>query len=129
MNDLDDTPKPEGELTLQQLTMPADTNPHGDIYGGWLMSKMDLAGAITAQKFAKGRVTTVASGEMVFLRPVEVGSTISLYTRIIETGRSSMRVFIDVWMTSCEGNSAKITEGDFVYVAIDDNGNTRSLKN
>ena len=129
MNDIDDEPKPNGTLTLQTLTMPADTNPNGDIFGGWLMSQMDLAGAILAHEYAEGRVTTVAVGGMTFLRPVPVGATVSCYAEALETGRSSIRTLVEVWVKSPTGNSVeKVTEGEFVYVAIDNNGRTRPLK-
>lgn len=129
MSEIDDDPKPNGMLTLQTLTMPADTNSNGDIFGGWLMSQMDLAGAILAHDYAQGRVTTVAVGGMTFLRPVPVGATVSCYTQALETGRSSIRTLVEVWIKSNRsGESEKVTEGEFVYVAIDDNGRTRPLK-
>ncbi|WP_233709875.1 MULTISPECIES: acyl-CoA thioesterase [Pseudomaricurvus] len=128
-NDMDEDPIPTGELTLQTLAMPADTNPNGDIFGGWLMSQMDLAGSIKAAAIARGRVTTVAAGSMAFLRPVPVGSTISCYAEILEIGRSSIRIMVDVWLYAAEtGERYKVTEGTFVYVAIDDNGRTRSIQ-
>lgn len=129
MTDIDEDPKPNGTLTLQTLTMPADTNPNGDIFGGWLMSQMDLAGAILAHEYAHGRVTTVAVGGMSFLRPVPVGATVSCYAEALETGRSSIRALVEVWIKSAAGEVVeKVTEGEFVYVAIDDNGRTRPLK-
>ncbi len=129
MSDIDEDPKPNGILTLQTLTMPADTNSNGDIFGGWLLSQMDLAGAILAHDYAEGRVTTVAVGGMSFLRPVPVGATVSCYTQAIETGRSSVRMLVEVWIKSNRtGGVEKVTEGEFVYVAIDDNGRTRPLK-
>ncbi len=128
MNGIDDDPKPTGKLTLQTLTMPAYTNPNGDIFGGWMMSQMDLAGSILAQEIAKGRVTTVAVGSMVFLRPVPVGATVSCYAEAIEVGRSSIRTLVDVWLRDpLEDEMEKVTEGEFVYVAIDNNGRTRPL--
>jgi acyl-CoA thioesterase YciA len=128
MPGLDEDPTPSGNLTLQTLSMPADTNPYGDIFGGWLMSQMDLAGAILAQEIAKGRVTTVAVGSMVFLRPVPVGATVSCYAEAQEIGRTSIRTLIEVWIKDCRtGEVAKVTEGEFVYVAIDDNGRTRPV--
>jgi acyl-CoA thioesterase YciA len=129
MNDIDEDPTPNGTLTLQTLTMPADTNPNGDIFGGWLMSQMDLAGAILAHEYAEGRVTTVAVGGMTFLRPVPVGATVSCYAEALETGRSSIRALVEVWIKSPTGDLfEKVTEGEFVYVAIDNNGRTRPLK-
>ena len=80
MRDIDDTPKPTGELALQTVAMPADTNPSGDIFGGWLMSQMDLAGSITASRRAGGRVATVAVDAMAFMTPVRVGAVVSCYT-------------------------------------------------
>ncbi len=128
-DDMDQEPVPSGELCLQTLAMPADTNPNGDIFGGWLMSQMDLAGSIKAAAIASGRVTTVAAGSMTFLRPVPVGATISCYAEILEVGRSSVRILVDVWLYSAEtGERYKVTEGTFVYVAIDDNGRTRSMQ-
>lgn len=124
----DEDPTPSGNLVLQTLSMPADTNPYGDIFGGWLMSQMDLGGAILAQEIAKGRVTTVAVGSMVFLRPVPVGATVSCYANPIEVGRTSIRTLIEVWIKDCRtSETAKVTEGEFVYVAIDDNGRTRPV--
>ncbi len=121
-------PTPSGNLVLQTLSMPADTNPYGDIFGGWLMSQMDLGGAILAQEIAKGRVTTVAVGSMVFLRPVPVGATVSCYASPIEVGRTSIRTMIEVWIKNCRtSETTKVTEGEFVYVAIDDNGRTRPV--
>lgn len=124
----DDDPTPEGKLALQTLAMPADTNPNGDIFGGWLMSQMDLAGSIIAAEIAQGRVTTVATGSMAFLRPVPVGATISCYCEVQEIGRSSVKVMVDVWLRIYEtGERYKVTEGTFIYVAIDDKGRTRRI--
>ncbi|MCW8125435.1 acyl-CoA thioesterase [Microbulbifer halophilus] len=125
---LDEEPQPTGTLTLQTQTMPRDTNPQGDVFAGWLMSQMDLSGAILAQSIARGRVTTVAVGSMVFLRPVPVGSTVSCYAEPIEVGRSSIRTMVEVWLTRVDsGEQEKVTEGEFVFVAIDDHGRTRPL--
>ncbi|MBQ0796455.1 MULTISPECIES: acyl-CoA thioesterase [Zhongshania] len=126
MRDIDDTPKPTGELALQTVAMPADTNPSGDIFGGWLMSQMDLAGSITASRRAGGRVATVAVDAMAFMTPVRVGAVVSCYTEILDVGRSSIRVRVEVWITSLhQDEPAKVTEGEFVFVAIDGNGRTR----
>lgn len=128
--DDDAEPTPNGKLTLQTLAMPADTNPNGDIFGGWLMSQMDLAGSILAAEIAGGRVTTVATGSMAFLRPVPVGATISCYCEVQEIGRSSVRILVDVWLRIySSGERYKVTEGTFIFVAIDDNGHTRRIKN
>ncbi|MCK7597998.1 acyl-CoA thioesterase [Microbulbifer sp. CAU 1566] len=128
MSAIDEEPQPTGTLTLQTQSMPRDTNPQGDVFAGWLMSQMDLAGAILAQSIARGRVTTVAVGSMVFLRPVPVGSTVSCYAEAVEVGRSSIQTMVEVWLTRVDtGEQVKVTEGEFVFVAIDDRGRTRPL--
>ncbi|WP_372749266.1 acyl-CoA thioesterase [Litorivivens sp.] len=124
MRNIDDTPQPAGELALQTLAMPADTNPSGDIFGGWLLSQMDLAGSITASRRAQGRTATVAVTGMAFLTPVKVGSVVSCYTDIVEVGRSSIRINVEVWINPHK-SPVKVTEGEFVFVAIDENGRTR----
>lgn len=127
-DDDDLEPTPSGELVLQTLAMPKDTNSNGDIFGGWLMSTMDLAGAIAAREVAKGRVTTVAAGRMAFLCPVPVGSTVSCYCEILSIGRASITCLIEVWVKQFDRNQLKkVTEAEFVYVAIDDNGRTRPI--
>ncbi len=126
MRDIDDTPLPSGELALQTLAMPADTNPSGDIFGGWLMSQIDLAGSITASRRAQGRTATVAVTGMAFLTPVKVGSVVSCYTDIVEVGRSSIRINVEVWINPHK-EPVKVTEGEFVFVAIDDRGRTRAV--
>ncbi|MBB5211703.1 acyl-CoA thioesterase [Microbulbifer hydrolyticus] len=128
MSAIDEEPQPSGTLTLQTQSMPRDTNPQGDVFAGWLMSQMDVAGAILAQSIARGRVTTVAVGSMVFLRPVTVGSTVSCYAETLEVGRSSIKTLVEVWLTRVDtGEQVKVTEGEFVFVAIDDRGRTRPL--
>ena len=125
---IDEEPTPSGELCLQTVAMPGDTNPNGDMFGGWLMSQMDLAGSIKAAEIAKGRVTTVAVSSMSFLRPVPVGSIIGCYAELSERGRSSVTIDIDVWLKIPEsGVNYKVTDGTFVYVAIDGNGRTRPI--
>lgn len=121
-------PTPRGELTLQTLSMPANTNPYGDIFGGWLLSQMDIAGAVLAQDIAKGRVTTVAVSEMAFLRPVPVGAVVSCYAHCKKIGVTSLRILIEVWIKDLNaGQIIKVTEGEFVYVAIDDKGKKRQI--
>lgn len=130
MNDIDSTPVPHGELALQTVAMPADTNPSGDIFGGWLMSQMDIAGMVTAGDVAGGRVATVAINGMVFLTPVHVGAVVSCYCDVLEIGRSSIRIVVEVWINSKhDGDPIKVTEGEFVFVAIDENGRTRAIEN
>jgi acyl-CoA thioesterase YciA len=133
MNDItedenDDFPTPNGELALQTIAMPADSNSDGDIFGGWLVSQMDLAGAVTANRLARGRVATVAIDSMVFLRPVAVGSVISCYTHVQEIGRSSMTIIVEVWAQHhSDHEPRKVTEGQFTFVAIDENRRTRPV--
>jgi acyl-CoA thioesterase YciA len=127
--DIDDTPTPRGELTLQVLAMPKDTNSAGDIFGGWLVSQMDLAAMITATRIANGRAATVAINGMAFYMPVHVGSVVSCYAEVVDIGRSSIRVSVEVWITRpLQSEKMKVTEGEFVFVAIDEKGRTRPIK-
>jgi acyl-CoA thioesterase YciA len=119
---------PKGELALQTITMPADTNPFGDIFGGWVMAQMDIAGAIHANQVAKGRVTTVAVGSMEFIRPVPVGAVISCYTQTLKIGNTSIRVKVEVWIKDFITHQLSlVTQGEYIYVAIDANGHKRSI--
>ena len=127
MPDIDEEPKPFGKLVLQTLTLPKDTNSNGDVFGGWLMSQMDLAGAIASREIAQGRVTTVSVGSMGFLCPIPVGSTVSCYCEVLEVGRASIKVLIEVWVKHYSKDEQKVTESEFVYVAIDENGRTRPI--
>jgi acyl-CoA thioesterase YciA len=126
----DKDPVPEGELVSRIIAAPSDTNAHGDIHAGWLVGCMDSAGAFLAERFGNGRVTTVAMTSMVFLRPVPVGAAVSCYAQCTEIGRSSIRVTVEVWLETNRGYNemAKVTEGEFVFVAIDDQGRTRAIK-
>ncbi len=129
MNDIDSTPLPSGDLALQTVAMPKDTNPNGDIFGGWLLSQMDIAGMVTASDVAGGRVATVAIEGMAFLTPVHVGAVVSCYCDVLEIGRSSIRIVVEVWINSAhDGEPIKVTEGEFVFVAIDENGRTRAIQ-
>ena len=119
---------PEGTLSLQTVAMPADTNWFGDVFGGWLVSQMDLAGAIAARKRSNGRVATIAIDDMVFHTPVKVGDIVACYTTITKVGNTSMHVHVDVWESHCNDiPPRRVTEGLFVYVAIDDNGQKRQV--
>jgi acyl-CoA thioesterase YciA len=129
MSDIDTNPMPQGELALQTVSMPKDTNASGDIFGGWLLSQMDIAGLITAMDVAGGRAATVAINGMDFLTPVHVGAVVSCYCDVLEIGRSSIRIVVEVWINSQhDGEPIKVTEGEFVFVAIDENGRTRAIK-
>ena len=117
--------EPNGELVLRTLAMPADTNPNGDIFGGWIMSQMDIAGGLAAKNRASTRVSTVAVESMTFHSPVKVGNVVCCYARILRVGTSSMRIKLEVWAMSHPYQRevrTKVTEGIFTYVAIDDNG-------
>ena len=128
VEDLDPHPRPFGELALQTIAMPKDTNANGDIFGGWLLSQMDLAGSITAAELAEGRVATVAIEGMSFLTPVHVGAVVSCYCDVLETGRSSARILVEVWINAKQdGAHLKVTEGEFICVATDANKLTRPI--
>jgi acyl-CoA thioesterase YciA len=121
------TPGPQGEVSIQTIAMPKDANWNGDIFGGWLVSQMDLACAVCARRRAQGRVATVAIDSMAFLRPVPVGAVVSCHTRLEGTGRTSMKIHVEVWICSEQIQAEKVTEGRFVFVAIDADGNKRPL--
>lgn len=119
---------PRGKLTLQNISMPADTNPYGDIFGGWLLSQMDIAGAVLAQEIAKGRVITVAVSSMAFLHPVPVGALVTCYSQLLKIGNTSIRIGLEVWIKDYrEEQIIKVTQGEFIYVAIDDQGKKRKV--
>jgi len=123
---IDQEPQPIGELILQLPVLPKDTNSFGDISGGWLIEQMDTAATITAGRVASGRVITVAVDNMSFLIPLHVGALMSCYTQIINVGRSSIQVIVEVWVDQ-DDDYVKVTEGLFVLVALDDEGRTRSI--
>lgn len=125
---IDPNPKPTGKLALQTIAMPSDTNANGDIFGGWLVSQMDLAGGVTAGRLARGRVATVAIDRMTFMQPVKVGAIISCYCEVAAIGRSSIELVVEVWASYPEDDAAhKVTDGNFIFVAIDNNGRTRTI--
>jgi acyl-CoA thioesterase YciA len=120
--------QPRGELTLQTIAMPADTNANGDIFGGWLMSQMDLGCSVLARARARGRVATIAVDGMNFHNPVRVGDVVSTYVELIKEGRSSLAMRIEVWILRQPlGERIKVTEAHFVFVAIDEQGRPRPL--
>ena len=122
-------PTPAGELALQTLAMPKDTNANGDIFGGWLVSQMDLAAGIATKQVTRGRSATVSIKNVQFLAPVSVGSVVSCYAEVVETGRSSMQINIEVWISnSLTHRQRKVAEGLFIFVAIDENGRTRRIQ-
>jgi len=115
------THKPIGELMIQTIAMPADTNRYGDMFGGWLTSQMDLAGAVLAHRCSRLRMTTVAIDKMVFIQPVLVGDVVSCYADIAKRGHTSVGIMVEVWVERMMDNSKhKVTEGLYTYVAIGD---------
>ena len=120
--------KPEGVLSLQTIAMPADTNWSGDVFGGWIVSQMDLAGAIHAERFSKGRCATISINQMTFLVPVKVGDVISCYTKILKVGNTSIQMQIEVWDShDSSRNPIRVTEGVFTFVAVDVKGSKRQI--
>ena len=120
--------RPEGTLSLQNIAMPADTNWSGDVFGGWIVSQMDLAGAIHVERLSKGRCATIAINQMTFLVPVKVGNVISCYTKILKVGNTSVQVQIEVWNSHDDSREpVRITEGVFTFVAVDVKGNKRQI--
>ncbi len=120
---------PKGELVIKTIAMPADTNRYGDMFGGWLVSQMDLGGAVLAHKFGHMRMTTVAIDKMVFIRPVFVGDVVSCFAHIVKRGNTSVGINIEVWVERLADEAiVKVTEGLFTYVAIDKNGRPTPIK-
>jgi acyl-CoA thioesterase YciA len=120
--------QPRGELSLRTVAMPADTNPAGDIFGGWIMSLMDLAAGVAAGTRAKGRVATAAVSNLSFLQPVKVGDVVCVYTDITKTGRTSIHVGVEAHvLRRNQGERVKVTAAEFVLVAVDDDGRPRTL--
>jgi acyl-CoA thioesterase YciA len=119
---------PRGQLTVRISAMPADTNANGDISGGWVMSRMDQAGGIAGVERAHGRVVTVALDAMQFIRPVWVGDTLEVYTEVESVGRTSMKIHVEAWARRFQTRThEKVTDANFTFVAIDDNGRPRPI--
>jgi acyl-CoA thioesterase YciA len=124
----DESPRPHGEPAMRTIAMPADTNPAGDIFGGWLLSQMDLAAGTTAHHRARGRVVTVAVDAMTFHKPVHVGDEVSCYTQVTKIGRTSMSIGVQAWRRPSQGGpQVKVTEGVFIYVAVGTDGHPRPV--
>ena len=120
---------PEKQPTLRLMTMPSDMNPNGDIFGGWVMSQVDIAGGVAAMRRARGRVTTVAVNACQFKQPISSGDVVSFYTDIVKVGRTSITLSVEVY---AERNyfkpiTVKVTEATLTYVAIDVSGNKREV--
>jgi len=117
---------PSGDLMIRTVAMPADTNPDGDIFGGWLMSQMDHAGGTAAMRRSGGRVVTAAVDGMAFLFPVHVGDEVSLYAQVISIGRTSMKIMVEAWRQTRESETRiQVTKALFTFVAIGDDGRPR----
>ena len=123
--------QPCGCLVLRTLAMPKDTNPKGDIFGGWILSQMDIAGGLMASEVAQGRTVTVSVDKMVFERPVRVGDTICVHADLLHVGDSSLDIKLEVWarqlVGAYEADRQLVTEGIFRYIAIDDHGRPRRV--
>jgi len=117
------------QLTIRVLAMPADANPHGDIFGGWLMSQIDIAGSVVAIQTAQGRVVTVAVNEMRFILPVLVGDLVSLYARVKQVGRTSITVEVEAFAEREQerNRQQRVATATLTYVAIDENGQPRAV--
>jgi acyl-CoA thioesterase YciA len=119
---------PKGELTIQTLAMPVSTNANGDIFGGWIVSQMDLAAGVLAKRLSQGRVATVAINSMTFLKPVHVGDVVSCHVELIKQGNTSMTISVEVWaLPATQAERYQVTEGVFVFVAIDENRKPRQV--
>ena len=125
--------EPTGDLLLRTLAMPADTNANGDIFGGWIMSQMDIAGGILAKEVSKGSTVTIAVESMKFIKPVQVGDIFCCYGSVEHIGNTSLTLKLEVWIRSIlrgqdNDNRFKVTEANFTYVAIDKEGKKRKIK-
>ena len=121
---------PDGaELVMRVMPMPADTNPNGDIFGGWLMARVDQAGAVLPARIARGRIATVAVNQFLFKQPVSVGDLLSFYARVERVGNTSVTVHVEVYAERDPANLhvVKVTEANLTYVAIDSNGKPRTI--
>jgi acyl-CoA thioesterase YciA len=125
---MQDNAKPNGQLVIQIVAMPADTNANGDIFGGWLVSYMDMGAGIAAKRRAMSRAVTVAIDSLVFIKPVSVGDTVSFYAALLKVGRTSMQFKIEAWTLAIhEEKNHKVAEGLFTFVAIDAEGKPHAV--
>lgn len=117
------------DLVLKVIPLPADCNANGDIFGGWVMAQVDLAGSVLPARYAKGRMATVAVNEFIFKQPVRLGDILSFFSKVTKVGRTSITVLVEVFAErySAQGEYIKVTEAQLVYVAIDANGKPRPL--
>jgi acyl-CoA thioesterase YciA len=121
--------EPRGDLCIRTLAMPADTNANGDIFGGWLLSQMDVGGGVFASKLAKSRTVTVAIEAMNFRKAVYVGDLVSVHANLVRMGRTSMTVHLEAWvLRRREEQPILVTDGNFTYVSIDDEGRPQEIR-
>src|SRR5258708_31848484 len=121
--------EPCGDLSIRTLAMPADTNANGDIFGGWLLSQMDIGGGIFASKITKSRTVTVAIDAMNFRKPVFVGDLVSVHANLVKIGKTSITVHLEAWvLRRKEMQSILVTDGNFTYVSIDDDGHPQAVQ-
>lgn len=123
---------PTGDMLLQTLAMPADTNPAGDIFGGWIMSQMDIAGGILAREVVQSRIVTVAVDSIHFIKPVHVGDVVCCYGRVTHVGTTSLTIHLEVWVkpilhTESDGQF-KVTQAAFTYVSVDREGRKQPIE-
>jgi acyl-CoA thioesterase YciA len=124
-----DGTEPSGDLCIRTMAMPADTNANGDIFGGWLLSQMDIGGGIFASKVARSRTVTVAIEAMSFRKAVYVGDLVSVYGNLVRIGRTSVTVHLEAWaVRRREMQPVLVTDGNFTYVSIDDQGRPQAIK-
>ena len=120
---------PRGELSLRTLAMPADANPAGDIFGGWVMSQMDIGSALCAVERTKSRVVTVAVDRMNFIAPVHVGDVLCVYAEVDKVGRTSLNIHVEAWvLRDRQGERVQVTKGTFIFVALDDEGKPKTIQ-
>lgn len=121
--------EPTGDLTIRTVAMPADTNANGDIFGGWLLSQMDLGGGMAAAKVAKTRTVTVAIEAMTFRKAVHVGDVVSVHANLVRMGRTSLTLRIEAWvLRRNESAPILVTDGNFTFVSIDEDGRPQPIK-
>ena len=125
----DDPELPSGEPAVRVVAMPADTNPYGDIFGGWLMSIMDSAAGTVAARYSKGRAVTIAVDGMTFHKPVKIGDVVSVYADVVHVGRTSMKIDVSAWRRIRAGEETdRVTHAVFTFVAIGDDGRPRVIE-
>ncbi|MFO1257088.1 MAG: acyl-CoA thioesterase [Gammaproteobacteria bacterium] len=126
---MDEVFQPQGELVIQTIAMPANTNPYGDIFGGWLVSIMDLGASVLAHKCSHNRMATIAIDRMSFIKPVMVGDTVACYAEVTKRGNTSVTIGLEVWVQKRTDEARyKVTQGLFTFVAIDEQGKSTPIK-